>query len=309
MKVFAFLMFYGFMSGVVFAQNTAQEWQAKVIKLYPDLAREGSALNKAYVRLYKTYKETRPNFFTDSHWPLDLANQANQEIAAMAEPKNEAADDKPDMADKADPAPDKAASAKQSNGITLDRNWDPRMGGGSGPMRELYTLLSRHGSAEEDKAAHPDIEIYGGVHYLEPLESAQKKLGLGTKWSARNTIATPGLPQTLFWITYDGRFEGHFNQLELIVDRSNQVVSVQLVDEHFHGIYRENSGWHTYNFVNMRVNGSSRQSVASSAEGYNNGGAIIHSELLGGSGQNTRWYVPKPLVSLILHCIEKANAK
>ena len=246
-------------------------------------------------------------YFKDPQWPLYLAHAVKESL-----PDQQPAEASPvgdDVDAKANHAPNKAATAKKSDGIVLDQNWMPRMNGASVPMRELYALLSHHGKAGEDKGSHPDIEIYGGVHYLDSLESAQKKLGIATKWSARNAIAASGFPQTLFWVTYDGKFEGHFNQLQLIVDRSNQVVSVQLVDEHFHGAHIRHQGWHTYNFVNSRVNGSSRQSVSASATPYHEGGVIIDAELNGGSGQNTRWYVPKPLVSLILHCIEKANAR
>src|SRR5437016_637530 len=77
------------------------------------------------------------------------------------------------------------------------------------------------------------INIYNGVRYLMDCNEAASVLGVRVNIASRVSLATPGFPRnTMFYIGYDGNFEGHFNRLYLVTDAANKVVSIQLVDEH-----------------------------------------------------------------------------
>ena len=78
-----------------------------------------------------------------------------------------------------------------------------------------------------------DINIYNGARYLMDCNEAARVLGVRGSIPSRVSLATPGFPRnTMFYVAYDGNFEGHFNRLYLVTDAANKIVSVQLVDEH-----------------------------------------------------------------------------
>jgi hypothetical protein len=57
-------------------QGLITEWKKEAIRNYPELAVRDSALNKAYLEIYRTKKETEPAFFSKPKWPVLLAREA-----------------------------------------------------------------------------------------------------------------------------------------------------------------------------------------------------------------------------------------
>ena len=134
------------------------------------------------------------------------------------------------------------------------------MGGGSETTRDLATLLADAVTPAANLEPDPSIDIYKGVTYLMPFKEAAEKLGLKTSLVSRNTISCPGFPRnSLYFYTFSGQFDGGFNIMNVVVDKADQVVSIQLVSETpTKGLFERvdwsgpDKGWRTYNFVNYR---------------------------------------------------------
>src|SRR2546428_11470600 len=93
---------------------------------------------------------------------------------------------------------------------------------------------------------------------------AARVLGVRGSIPSRVSLATPGFPRnTMFYVAYDGNFEGHFNRLYLVTDAANKIVSVQLVDEHPKGGCTGTSAGKmtTYNIINKRLSANSHVHV------------------------------------------------
>ena len=144
---------------------------------------------------------------------------------------------------------------------------------------------------------------------------AASVLGVRVNIASRVSLATPGLPRnTMFYIGYDGNFEGHFNRLYLVTDAANKVVSIQLVDEHPKGgcTGASTGNWSTYNFINTRLRASSLVRVADESKRE---GDVIRIETrmcepkkIGRKAsayeemENTKLLIPVPFARIILHC-------
>src|SRR5438270_11778446 len=151
------------------------------------------------------------------------------------------------------------------------------MQGGDISMRELQLLISSHCSEGVDLSG-AGTKIYNGVTYLMDSEQAVTVLGLAHSVSSRVPVAAPGFPKSsLYYIGYDGAFEGHFNRLYLVTDAASKVVAVQLLDEHPKSRWKSPASlaaasWSTYNFVNARMRASDLMRVHAVAN--RQGGAI-----------------------------------
>ena len=215
-------------------------------------------------------------------------------------------------------------------GIALDPRWDSALPGDSLTLQDLGAILSKEVKRGRDIAPHPDLKIYGEVTYLMPLERAKEVLGLSKRVNSKNKMASSGFPaSSLYHYGFTGQYEGIYNQLYIITDRADQVVSIQLVAEHPHGdIPKVQYGdWHVYNFVNARHKALSTLQIGYSA--HNKSDILVIDSVLRDSGLHTsrsksvtgranqttshsglclesvRWYLPTPLAGLILECIGK----
>jgi len=162
------------------------------------------------------------------------------------------------------PPPSPARSSGQQPTVSLAWGWDSRMQGGDITMRELESLLSPHCTPAVDLGGY-GINVYNGVRYLMDCDQAASVLGVRANIPSRVKLATPGFPRdTMYYVGYDGNFEGHFNRLYLVTDVANKVVSIQLVDEHPKGrsTGAPAGNWNTYNFINTRLRASSLVRVA-----------------------------------------------
>src|SRR5438046_10149755 len=106
------------------------------------------------------------------------------------------------------------------------------------------------------------------------MDSEQAATGRGPAHSvsSRVPVATPGFPKnSMYYIGYDGAFEGHFNRLYLVTDIANKVVAIQLVDEHPKGHWKSAAAlaaatWSTCNFINQQMR--TRHAASESAQSH-----------------------------------------
>ena len=54
---------------------TLAESQREAVRRYPELGVKGSRMNEAYLARYRIYKSTRPEYFNDQNWPVNLAEE------------------------------------------------------------------------------------------------------------------------------------------------------------------------------------------------------------------------------------------
>lgn len=235
-----------------------------------------------------------------------------------------------------------ATPASTTGGIALSRDWAAMVTQGSGgqgmKMDDLRALLSLFGTAEADVAAHPDVTIYEGpvldgtqsrqcrITYLMPLGDAEKALAINRGMASGSRAVAPGFPDGLFLHTYDIR-AGIYNRLIVVTDSAKpvrQVVCMLLKGEsenwhplHFKPIERD---WHTYDYVNAmnrgqrgiaihtRVNdlrGSGRFIVVNTAFGNPPPTGIGWVKVAYRPAETSTWYVPEPLIKLILFSLSK----
>jgi hypothetical protein len=211
--------------------------------------------------------------------------------------------------------------------LLLQPGYDCRMQGGDITVRELQLLLSPHCTEAVDLSG-AGIKIYNGVDYLMDSEQAVAALRLTPAIPSRVPLATPGFPKnSLYYIGYDGAFEGHFNRLYLVTDAASKIVAVQLLDEHPKSKWKSTASlaaasWSTYNFVNARMRASDLMRVQAVAK--RQGGAItietqMYQRVRSKVGHNTieryeeqensKLFVPIPFARIILHCARAGLSK
>ena len=204
--------------------------------------------------------------------------------------------------------------------VSLQPGYDSRMQGGDISMREMQLLLSSHCSEGVDLSG-AGTKIYNGVTYLMDSEQAATVLGLAHSVPSRVPVAAPGFPKnSIYYIGYDGAFEGHFNRLYLVTDTANKVVAIQLVDEHPKGRWKSAAAlaaatWSTYNFINARMRASDTVRVQAVSKRQGNIILIdtqVYQRVRTRAGrknvdryeeqENAKLFIPIPFARIILHC-------
>jgi hypothetical protein len=211
--------------------------------------------------------------------------------------------------------------------VSLQPGYDTQMQGSDITMRELQLLLSPHCTEAIDLSG-AGTKIYNGVKYLMDSEQAAAALGLAHTISTRVPLATAGFPKSsMYYIGYDGAFEGHFNRVYLVTDVANKIVAIQLVDEHPKGRWKSAASlaaasWNTYNFVNARMRASDLMRVQAGAERQDSVIKIeTHTYQLVRSQrgrktteryeeqENSKLFIPIPFARIILHCAQAGLSK
>lgn len=211
--------------------------------------------------------------------------------------------------------------------VSLQPGYDSRMQGGDISMRELQLLLSSHCSEGVDLSG-AGTKIYNGITYLMDSEQAATNLGLAHSVSSRVPVGAPGFPKnSLYYIGYDGAFEGRFNRLYLVTDIANKVVAIQLVDEHPKGRWKSAAAlaaatWSTYNFINARMRASDTARVQAVSKRQGNI-VVIDTQVfqrvrtrVGRTNvdryeeqENAKLLIPTPFARIILHCAQVGLSK
>jgi len=206
-----------------------------------------------------------------------------------------------------------AANTKAGTGIVLSNTWSAPLpessGGHSLEIKDLGALLGPHGKPSDKLEAPAEkIIIYPGITYLMPQKDAEKVLGAGGI-TTKYRIACGGIPDGLSYTTYDGNWEGVFNRLLMVTDLADQVVSLEFLREspkpleHKPPWQRVTVTRHVLDYVNAMVKGQPGSPETWIYDTRN--GLLIDTH----SHQTARWCVPKPLINLILYCVEKSGVK
>jgi len=211
--------------------------------------------------------------------------------------------------------------------VSLQPGYDSRMQGGDISMREMQLLLSSHCSEGVDLSG-AGTKIYNGVTYLMDSEQAATNLGLAHSVPSRVPVAAPGFPKnSMYYVGYDGAFEGHFNRIYLVSDTANKVVAIQLVDEHPKGRWKSAAAlaaatWSTYNFINARMRASDTARVQAVSKRQGNI-VVIDTQVfqrvrtrVGRTNvdryeeqENAKLLIPIPFARIILHCAKIGLSK
>ena len=226
-----------------------------------------------------------------------------------------------------EPLPSPSSTPGTQPQLSLQSGYDSRMQGGDISMRELQLLLSPHCSEAVDLSG-AGTKIYNGTAYLMHSEQAATILGLRHSVPSRVPLATPGFPKnSMYYIGYDGAFEGRFNRLCFVTDTANKVVAIQLVDEHPKGRWKSAAAlaaatWSTYNFINARMRASDTMRVEAVSKRQGNVITIetqLYQRVRTRVGrknvdryeepENAKLFIPIPFARIILHCAQIGLSK
>ncbi len=233
------------------------------------------------------------------------------------------------------PKPTPPPREVQSQRIALAPNWANAPQTGDLTRKDLAALFGSSIVSGENSVAEDSIIIYPEVPYLTPLAAARRNLHLENTNASRTKITTPGLPvASLTANTFPGIFPGGFTALTLVTDNSDQVVSVHLVDSNPRqrtADITNTAGYHTYNFIAQRDKSAGQLVIKHDIlrEGAPAGVVVVDSLLIDPNApdpnapprtsakgaksgaaprqprtgkvlERSRWYVPKPIVNVIL---------
>jgi len=241
----------------------------------------------------------------------------------------------PASADQRTPAPPGKSSPLRKR-IVLGAAWNSPTQSGEMTRKDLATIFSGRGKASDATEGDPTIIVYPEIPFLTPLNEAKRRLKLEGTGSTKKKVVCPGMPLDSFWThTFAGVFLGGFDRLCLMTDGADQVVSVQLVEDtsrHRSSDITDLAGYHTYNFVSYRVKGADDLVIKHEVGGTTPGVVVVESTLIdpndnenppvprtssktssktqsrtprtGKVLERSRWFVPAPIVNLILRCAE-----
>lgn len=210
-----------------------------------------------------------------------------------------------------DTTPMGVKSEQQPLGLVLRQPTVLEQGkGGFGiQIDELGEILKPYGEPENDLAAHPGLVIYSGpapkggsctITYLmkraEAVERLLGRVGLTMKLKA----VTPGFPPGLSIYNYDRKF-GDYDHMTVVVDDADQVVTLQFKSDTKAFGYLDGK-WPRYNFrtlnyINLKVADGGRIQVRGRKDGEQ---SVMVNIDHWNFHETVTWYVPKPLVRLIL---------
>ncbi len=134
--------------------------------------------------------------------------------------------------------------AVESKGIVRGRQGGAlaqAQGGKSRVMKDLQSVLSNYGRAEEDTRPHPDALVYRGpawtqrggeisIPYLMPRTKALPLLVERPGLVSPRPAVAPGFPPGMEIYEYDIK-SGVYNRMFVVVDQADQVVALQAQSE------------------------------------------------------------------------------
>ena len=204
-----------------------------------------------------------------------------------------------------------APAATGGGGLQLSGNWDAptalSRGGPKQQRAELRALLTGYVDPAADTAAHPGNRVYLAVTYLMPLREAQSRAGLSAKLQSGGPTSVVGFPSGLTFTAFSADGQRRYES-RLLKDRADQVVAVEFVatdprllppaPEPLPPPTRSLRG-HTYDFVPEGITAAGREYVQN----------VWHMSdyvliAIRGGPKAADLYIPKPMVSLILYCLD-----
>lgn len=229
-------------------------------------------------------------------------------------------------------------------GVVLAKEWAGHLSEGAGgqtmKMKDLQDLLSAYGKADRDIDPHPDVTVYEGspldpslgqncrITYLMPLGQAEKLLFKSRGIVTGGRVVAPGFPDGLFMQVYEVR-AGIYNHLIILTDVAQQVLSLEFKADGAN-YYPQSPpftklarNWHTHDYMNTQNKGQPGLQIDTRVKDMRSSGRYIVVNMTGGSElpqlagpivlkparaspkEATTWYVPDPLISLILYTLSK----
>ncbi len=212
------------------------------------------------------------------------------------------------------PVPPGTAAAA---GLKLSGNWDARnslsRGGSSDQSRELASLLKGFAAPGTSLAPSPATRIYRDVTYLLPFGEAQTRLGIGGKLKSGGKNAGVGFPDGIDFVGFSPE-GGRPYEVRLLYDKADQVIAVEFTASDPRMLPpppepllpkpdRLQAG-RTYDFVPQGTTSVPR----SYPQALWNLNDYVLIQTRGGP-RVADLYLPKPMVSLILHCLDAAATR
>jgi hypothetical protein len=242
------------------------------------------------------------------------------------------------------PSAPPASDPGSLTGIVLSKEWSGHLTEGAGgqtmKMNDLQALLSGYGQADRDIDPHPDVTVYEGapfdpslgqtcrITYLMPLVQAEKLLFRSRGIVTGGRVVAPGFPDGLFVQIYEIR-AGIYNHLFILTDVAQHVISLELKAEGVNyyppaPFTKLDRNWHTHDYLNTQNKGQPGLQIDTRVNDLRSRGRYIIVNMTGGSlpgpqiqqpvvikparsspKETSTWYVPEPMVSLILYTLGK----
>ncbi len=223
-----------------------------------------------------------------------------------------------------------AAEADPEPGqLALAEDWQNSSGpDGQTVKGELNKLFGRFGRPQANIKAYPSLPIYKNITYLMPLEKAVEALGLKGAAPKIGEITTPGLPaNSLKTRFYPRKFKDandkmDFDGITVVTDQSDQVVTLQFHKDYegFSLEYRLiHEPFEYYDYLYGQKRKSAAAGVWHKLHSRDLAGQFVEeAENLVNPNPNAlrldslyylenlavqtmvRWYIPRPLVDVIL---------
>ena len=175
-------------------------------------------------------------------------------------------------------------------------------------MADLRAILEAYGEPKDDLEPHPDSMIFPGIPYLTPLRKVEQILAAqfgSFGLSSEFTIATEGFPRGLKFRKYDkGSAKiGDNTYVFILIDDASQVVAIAFmgrgapafVPNPFPVFVQIPGPRYRDNLID-KSDGSALTQVADARSL----GKYVVAYSMG--KRNMTWYVPQPLINLILYC-------
>jgi hypothetical protein len=242
------------------------------------------------------------------------------------------------------PSAPPTAPAGSLTGIALSKEWSGHLTEGAGgqtmKMNDLQSLLSGFGKADRDIDPHPDVTVYEGapldpslgqtcrITYLMPLAQAERLLFRSRGIVTGGRVVAPGFPDGLFMQIYEVR-AGIYNHLFILTDAAQHVVSLEFKAEGVNyyppaPFTKQDRNWHTHDYLNTQNKGQPGMQIDTRVNDLRDRGRYIVVNMTGGNQpapqlpqpivlkparsspkETSTWYVPEPMVSLILYTLGK----
>jgi len=188
--------------------------------------------------------------------------------------------------------------------------------------------------AVADLTPAPEVEIYGGVHYLDTLAEAKSILFKGKPpFEIRTLVSTQGFPYSSTWYnSYDSSPQPGFGHTAIITDAAQQVVGIQFLNNVPPAPLpiMHTPEWHYFNFLQNRKKGVTTYQIAHQFVGLeqpnqppvflpwkrgerivlptsNNDRLVLASGLIDSTGKVREWVLlilPRKYIGVMLSVIE-----
>lgn len=194
-------------------------------------------------------------------------------------------------------------------------------GGAGGHIDEIGAIFAPYGTAEDDRAPHPEAVIYEGpsaegagggsckITYLMKRDDALKALA-GRGGAAMKQVANaPGLPSGLTLYKHDIKLD-IYGHMTLVVDDADQVVCLQFKSDRF--VRRivpdkvvRNIALTKSNYLEPK---DGKAGVLVDIHG-SKGGKVLVNMATPEYKETVTWHVPAPLVKVILFNVQEKQKR